>query len=686
MQGSATPVPGTDVLTPSGNTTPAPVEPASDVPANSAVARFMSVAPATGQSPKYAISPAIEYQLGMVVTSSASDKERALNPDGTPQVDQNGKPVYVNATPDVTPIHGWLRYPVASASPDVPAGRYPVILFLHGNHTPAVPNYQGYDYLAQDLAQQGYVVLSLDANAINAAAQGDRSSQSRAQLLLGTLDRLRQIDANGGPGVLSALRGKLDFERVGIMGHSRGGQGVSYAIKYNLTRVGVTQQQFIAGIAANPAKYSAWPDLVAAAGNGANGNASGFDAALAEYNMFYAAGGSAAPYNIRAGILLAPTDYDQNVGVSNVPVAMVAATCDGNVISMDGAHAYDLNRFGTQYDTAPRFQVVVNGANHNYFNTIWTQDDVVAGGGQQLNSDFQTYCSPTRADTPRLSADDQRRVATFVVNSFMRYFVGGEAQFAGYWSTSARLPATACPGGAETCDERVLLSVQKDATRSRVLQRFEYANALAGNALGGALVLSGFDQISACTIPYSPTPWSSPSCIPASPDAFIIAGHLSASGRFGGGGYVSIADAARLVWSAPNAKISEYLQGASAAGYDSLTFRIAVVRPMGQEVAVTLTDTKGASATVNASDFSDAVYLAPKPKGAGRPLIDDPQDVSFSGVGAPMQLLNMVAIPLAAFTGVDTTSLARVDLALPKASGMLAFTDLEFQNLGRGSQ
>jgi hypothetical protein len=684
VPGTATPVPGTDAPAPSTDSTPAP-NPAPPQPAASSVqaSRFTGVAPATTDSPKYAVSPAIEYQLGTVVTST-SDTEKAIGPDGTPLVDKDGKPVKIDAGPHAIPVHGWLRYPVASASADATSSRFPIVLFLHGQHSPADPSYQGYDYLAQNLAQQGYVVMSIDANAINASGQGDPSSQSRAQLLLGTLDRMRQIDTNGGPGVLSALRGRLDFDRVGIMGHSRGGQGVSYAIKYNLSRKGVTQQQFINAIVAKPSAFSAYPDLVTAVGDGTQVDMTAFNAAMTKYNIFYAANGeSAPPYNIRAGIMLAPTDFSQNVGVSNVPLAMVAPSCDGDVITMDGAHAYDLNRFGTQYDAAPRFQVVVNGGNHDYFNTIWVKDDAQY---PEADDNLKAYCSSSRADSPRLSADDQRRVGLFLINSFMRYFVGGETQFASYWNGTAQLPAAACPAGAATCDERVLLTIQKDASQSKVVQRFEDANALAPNALGGALMLAGFDQISACAIPYFPTSWRSPYCSPVSPREFTTVDHTNAKGRFGGGGFLSISDALRLTWSNPNAKIGADLKGMSAAAYDSLTFRVAVVRPMGQEVVVTLTDSKGVSATVNASDFSDALYLAPKPKGAGRPLIDDPDDVQFASTGAPAQLLNMVSIPLAAFKGVDKSSLARVEFTLPKAAGMIAFTDLEFQNFGRPAQ
>ena len=50
--------------------------------------------------------------------------------------------------------------------------------------------------------------------------------------------RMVRLDKDGKPGPLNDLKGKLDFTRIGVMGHSRGGQGVSTAILFNETRSG----------------------------------------------------------------------------------------------------------------------------------------------------------------------------------------------------------------------------------------------------------------------------------------------------------------------------------------------------------------------------------------------------------------------------------------------------------------
>jgi hypothetical protein len=62
-------------------------------------------------------------------------------------------------------------------------------------------------------------------------------------------------------------------------------------------------------------------------------------------------------------------------------------------------------------------------------------------------------------------------------------------------------------------------------------------------------------------------------------------------------------------------------------------------------------------------------------------MVDHPDDTKW--VEKVPQLLNMVAIPLKAFEGVDTNNLKELKLVFPKESGKVAITDIELQNLGR---
>lgn len=646
--GTVTEVPDTEPKKPEtkgGEATPLDVKPDGGAtllnegikPVVAKAMRFTEIAPDTTGGATFKSFAQYEYELGNLVAMASTD---AVS--------------FTSGTPFITPIKGRVRFPEKLLKQSVTTDPWPIIIFLHGQHNASAPSYQGYDYLAEDLATKGYVVVSIDAKAIN--ADGDFSSQSRAQLVLGTLDRLRQINENGqiddksNPGALNVLREKLDFSRIGIMGHSRGGQGISNTILFNKIRRGVTEADLITALQKSPGSFStAFPKLVGAitppevavpeilATDGTvitpaiEAKAAGIDeAVLKEYNIFYAAGskdsGKKEPYyNFKAAFMLAPTDFGGNTALNDIPLANLLPTCDGDMRDLEGARVYDHNRFGPTNDTAPRYQIMVHGANHNFYNTVWTQDgdDTPDVSTKWSIPDATPYCRYKRSDDTksiRLNAEDQRRNGRFIINSFMRYHVGGEMKFAAYWNGTAKLPDTACPSGAGPCDERMVLTVQKDASHSKLIQRFDQADGLSRNALGEAITFSGFDKIpgfdthnvARCDMTLAAMnaktwKFSASVCTPKQLKDFEYGG-------WDNNGLLSIADHAELVWSKPNAAIVEDITGLSAAGTDSLTFRIAVVRPMGQEVLVTLTDSAGKTATVTASDFTDALYNAPTPK------------------------------------------------------------------------
>lgn len=101
-----------------------------------------------------------------------------------------------------------------------------------------VPNHLGYEYLAEPLASHGYIVVSINANRGITAGDGVSGDSglnlARGRLILKHLQLLSQWNTVGGaPPSLgvgsSGFVGKLDLEQVGLVGHSRGGEGVRAA-------------------------------------------------------------------------------------------------------------------------------------------------------------------------------------------------------------------------------------------------------------------------------------------------------------------------------------------------------------------------------------------------------------------------------------------------------------------------
>jgi len=250
-------------------------------------------------------------------------------------------------------------YPGTAASPTAvaPGGPYPVVLILPGNHgvrevrqslvTPPatagrgpwkkipgtadgwvreILSHAGYEYLQEDLARNGVMSFAISTNPANAL---DGMVQTRADLLVAYLDLLRRIQSGGVP---SPLTGHLDLGRVGLLGHSRGGDGV-------------------------------------------------IKAAIDNARMNASSAPPAPPIQIRAVCALAPTDSMGTARPADRPVLgspverflVVYGSHDGDVSGVGGG----LERTGTgfrHYDrsmTGWDAMIFVRGVAHNRFNTTW---------------------------------------------------------------------------------------------------------------------------------------------------------------------------------------------------------------------------------------------------------------------------------------------------------------------------
>ncbi|QSI29240.1 hypothetical protein GNX71_06470 [Variovorax sp. RKNM96] len=734
----------------------------------SVLTRFSHTVP-FGEKGGFVASDQIVYELGTTAVADAKYKDV----------------IYT------VPLRGTVRYPSAavesgsSSKPQLsPSGGFPVVVFLHGMHDSSeLNNAKGYDYLQRDLAENGYVAVSIDAgkiNGLNNDNASDAGALARGQLLMTTLDILRAGNATGVfNGVERAeLKGKLDLDRVGILGHSRGAEAVAYAVELNKQRIGIsfqdvqTARALRLGVslaeadqakakaavdsatipaAAAAAKLKAAKDalknaraLVPAAPASVisalkqavqdlqgpaksteavltaqkaaldvvearlrdalakvvplqpiNNDSTSWLATVNSQNALQQSGivlpsSTEAPHKIRAVFSLAPINARRLSGVTHVPFATLLPMCDGDVYNMPGAQIFDDSRYTASDDSAPKFQLAVRGANHNFYNSHWSETD------DAETSNAALYCKAGVIETLRLLPSDQRRNGAFLIESFMRYFVGDEVQYAPYWKGQAPIPAAGCPAGETRCDERVVVTIHQPASGRKLLQDFRNADSAAKNPLGLSVTFDGFQQAIQCR--FLALGWDLPgypSSRPASCTDTLTG--LSAQSLYGPGDNYpyrsffpagqqmiwSITDQAQLQWNAAGASMQVNTGDLSASGFDTLSFRMAVVASIGQEVEVSVTDTQGRSGTVRGSDFTDALYnIARKPNGS-IPLVDAPEDAIYADTGVTRPLLNMVAIPLKAFTlrNVDIGHIRQVTFRFPKASGNVAVNDVQLQRM-----
>jgi hypothetical protein len=232
-------------------------------------------------------------------------------------------------------LRGTVFYPAESAGTRQPftrrlEGRAPIVFIAHGNHAifhdPAdrldercsnpggfvpIPNHEGYDYLQRLLARMGIVAVSIDCNQTNCSGFTASNIHLRSALIVETMRRFQTFDASD-----PILRGRLDFSRVALLGHSRGGEAV-----------------------------------------------------LAAANVVATAG--APGVTVLGVVSLAPTDAGATNGIPRGFAFMtILPAADGDVTENDGAKFYD------QAVPDPfKSQFYVDGANHNFWNRQWPADE-----------------------------------------------------------------------------------------------------------------------------------------------------------------------------------------------------------------------------------------------------------------------------------------------------------------------
>ncbi len=521
-------------------------------------------------------------------------------------------------------VRASVHYPTALSG-----GPFPLVLFLHGRHvtcyqggsaylqwpcTPPrlpIPSYQGYDYVATILASHGYIVVSVSANGINAADNSvfDLGMQARAELMQHHLGIWSTFNTRGAAPFGTRFVGRVNLANVGTMGHSRGGEGVVWHY--------------------------------------------GLNASLG------------SPYGIRAVFPLAPVDFHRQT-VNNGALAVLLPYCDGDVSDLQGMHFYDDARYNVAGDTGPKHTILVMGANHNFYNTIWTPggwpagtvDDWVGyvGGGSS-----DPHCG-TGGTSQRLTASQQQGTGIAYLAAFFRVNLGGEAAFFPILQGDAPPPPSAM-----TSALHVSYHPADDPGLRRDVNRLLDATNLTFNTLGGAASQTGFTPYDLCggdpPEPQHCLPFQSASRQP----------HTTPSARSSARGLSQL----RGGWTATTAQYANTLPAGSrdVSAFRVLQFRVSVNfddgrNPVGavQDMSVRLVDGDSQAASVRVSDHSTALYYPP------------------GGVGpVPKVILNTVRIPLSAFTGINLADVRAVQFRFDQTpSGAVLASDIAFADSGTG--
>jgi hypothetical protein len=492
---------------------------------------------------------------------------------------------------------------------DLSAGPFPLVVLMHGNHVDeyttaggtgyawpiqtgfqALPNYLGYGYFADTLASHGYIVVSISANGVNVLGNSFAGTGmlGRGQLIERTLDIFSDLNADGvvhtRPGDTSnfvdgqmpfgtQFVGKVDMQNVGLMGHSRGGEGAVQGYLVN--------------------------------------------------------GAAGSPYNIKAVFAIAPVDF-QSPTINNTNFAVLLPYNDGDVSDLQGAHFFDDSRYNVAGDTGAKYTIEVMGANHNFYNTVWSPGGGYPGGVDEGNSGPPT----------RLTQAQQRGTGLAYMSAFFRTYLGGELQFQPILTGDAPPPPS-----AQVTPDRIHIGYlpPDNSVQRRDVNRLTAATALSVNTLGGTVVPGGLASYT-----------------------FTTGGGAGFSEPHRNLGQVTIGYTGTLTayWEndLPAAARDE-------SAYTDLQFRIGVnygdarnPPNTAQDFSIELDDGSGQSHSVLVSAYSNNLFDPPTP------------------AGNPHEVLNTVRIPLSAFVGsVDLTNVIAIRFDFDQHnSGAFQITDLAF--------
>lgn len=516
--------------------------------------------------------------------------------------------------PNNVEVRGSVHYPTGLS-----AGPYPVIVLLHGRHTTCyrttppynttltwpcntathlpITSFEGYDYLARFMASHGYIVISISCNAINAADASltDRGMAARAELLQYHLNLWQTFNTTGGTPFGTTFVGKLDLGNIGTLGHSRGGEGVIYHALYNKTL--------------------------------------------------------GSPFGIKAVLTLAPTNFYRRV-VNDIPIMNVAPYCDGDVSGIGGVHYFDDARYPDVADESSKYSVLMMGANHNFFNTVWTPGSYIAGTSDDWNSVYGStaiFCGSAAASSRRFDTTKQKAALLTYASAFFRKYLGNEPDFDPILETAdIKPPASSLADSAD-----IYVSFHPGSSRRLDINRMDTTTLSAINNLSGTVSSGGLVLFDICNGGYT-----MPSCnvsTVASKEPHKRSATTAGLGQL------------NIKWNNDTDWYDNAIPDAhkNFTRYKHLLFRAAVnftesAPGQNMDFSVVLTDSLGQSDSVAVSQLSNVLFYQP-----GNNMV------------LPKVMFNTVKMPLDSFHEIDQTKISNVRLLFNRfGSGAVLVSDI----------
>ena len=275
------------------------------------------------------------------------------------------------------------------------------------------------------------------------------------------------------------------------------------------------------------------------------------------------------------------------------------------------------------------------GANHNFFNTVWTPSFGYPG----------SFNDGLGGCPGRIAEADQRKVGQVYITDFFRRYVGGTMKFDKFF-TGAKIPASIAP-----VKVKITYLAPDVANQRRDVDRFVASNSLTVNQLGGSVTTSGLTVADWCAETFGDP------CVTGTFENEDI--HLTGLPQGPSDGTPS-----------PGTSGSTSLAGIRGRGrLPVLQFRTEVNPAYSantgvplQNFSVELVDGSGGSDSVSASSVpNDDALIYPE------------------GIPNGHVIMNQIRFPLSMFTGVDLANVTQVRLVFDQTNkGVIDVSDMAF--------
>ena len=312
------------------------------------------------------------YKFDTYFYGSGNDKHRkeyrdeldfqTKSVDARPFVDFSDRiPKYWGFDFDQLPINGRVWFPQGD-------GPFPLVLIVHGNHNMKDFSDPGYKYLGKLLASRGFITVSVDENFLNQEFGGE--NDARAFVLLEHLKVWRIWNETEG----HKFEGRVDMERIAMIGHSRGGESVAHAAAFN--------------------RLSRYPD----------------DANIEfDYN-----------FSIKSIVAIAPCEGQYKpaghpTSIENVNYLVIQGGHDSDVTAFSGLDQYYRVKFANDFFF--KSAIYIYRANHSRFNSVWGKMDQSAPLSWFIN------------DKPIMDEESQRLAAKVLISAFLEASINNDIDY-----------------------------------------------------------------------------------------------------------------------------------------------------------------------------------------------------------------------------------------------------------------